>query len=132
MKANKINGIGAINMKNVRVETAGIFEVHINLVKIDESVNVIIDDCMERYKKSYPDVDTENDVYFNFFVVHNFNFDCVPEFSASVYVWQKSDEETGKCTCECYEEYKLDLDEESKKAIKKIIWKNLKKTLFDL
>ena len=90
MKRNKINGIGEVNMSKVSMYPAGMFTVHIGFDDIGK--DVILEECARRYKERYPQVDTEKDIYFDFNIVHNMNIECEPEFTACVYIWQKSDE----------------------------------------
>ena len=132
MKRNKINGIGTVEMSNVSLHTAGSFEIHIGFDVIGDDADAIISRCVDQYKMRYPDLDTEKDIYFDFNIIYHVNLECEPEFAACLYIWQKSDEETRACTCEYYGDFKLSLDEESKKNIKRIIWRKLGESLFNL
>ena len=132
MKRNKINGIGEVNMSKVSMYPAGMFTVHIGFDDIGKDADVILEECERRYKERYPQVDAEKDTYFDFNIVHNMNLECEPEFTACVYIWQKSDEETGVDTCECYEDFILKLDDKGKDTVKRIIWQKLGESLFNL
>lgn len=122
MKRRIIKTVGTINLKDVYFDFRGQIEVHMPLEEIKSEADLIIHQCMNKYKKKYPKA-TDRNVYQDFRLVFTSGIDNpeYSEFMAMIYIWQRSDEETGQDTCEMYEGYKLNLDDADKKTVKRII-----------
>ena len=107
MKNPQIETIGTVDMCNTSLCLSGQIRIHMALDEIYDQADSIIEKCMARYSKRYPGVDTEKDVFWDLGVVYTSGLDNreYSEFMAEVYVWQKSDDITGKETAECYDDF---------------------------
>jgi hypothetical protein len=134
MKRRTIETIGTINVNEVSFDFAGQIEIHMPLEEVGSEANLIINNCKNQYKKQYPSVDIERDVYYDFRLVFTSSLanSEYSEFGALVYIWQKSDEETGQNTCEVHEGYKLQLTDTDKKKVKRIISDKMYEMLISL
>lgn len=129
MKKETVKNIGVIDLEHVSVGN-GQLEVHVPLAEIGKEADRIIDNCISRYKKSYPQVNTENDIYWDFRLMFSFGY-ANPEFEIMVVVWQRSDDEQQE-TAEIYDGIPVTLTKEDSHKIKKVIWDKLGETLFNL
>lgn len=132
MRKRTIDTIGTVDMSDTSLYLAGQITIHMALDDIQDEADAIIESCMERYSKSYPGVDTEEDIYWDFGVVYTSGIDNweLSEFMAEIYVWQKSDDITGKDTCQCYDDFHLSLSDEAKAKVKQIIVDKMADMLF--
>lgn len=132
MRKRTIDTIGTVDMSDTSLYLAGQITIHMALDDIQDEADAIIESCMERYSKSYPGVDTEEDIYWDFRVVYTSGIDNweLTKFMAEVYVWQKSDDITGKDTCQCYDDFHLSLSDEAKAKVKQIIVDKMAEMLF--
>lgn len=123
MKNPKIDTIGTVDMGYTSLYLAGQITIHMELDGIEDAADTIIEDCMAQYRERYPGIDTEEDVYWDFGVVYTSGLDNWewPEYMAEIYIWQKSDDITGKDTSECYDGIHLTLSDEAKARVKQVI-----------
>ena len=107
--------------------------MHMSLEQIGDDADALIEECMKRYQESYPYVDTVNDAFWDFRLVLNSNMNCMNEidYEVNIYVWQRSDEKTGKDTCKMYE-FNLELAPEDQREVKRIAWEKMGEMLLDL
>lgn len=118
-------------MSSVSLDSFGSFEVHLGLLEVGEDADKILEECMSQYKEKYPEVNIEEDVYYDFRIIYNINLACEPEFCLCVYIWQKKYENAQNDYCEVYDGIPLEFDEESKQKVKKIMWKKFEETFFE-
>lgn len=132
MMKRTVESIGTVDMSDTSLYLAGQITIHMALDEIQNEADAIIESCMERYSKSYPGVDTEKDIYWDFGVVYTSGIDNweLTEFMAEIYVWQKSDDITGKDTCQCYDDFHLSLSDKAKAEVKQIIVDKMADMLF--
>lgn len=130
MRIKTVNDIGIIDLSNVEVNS-GQMEAHIPVIYAKGQIGQILDSCMERYKKVYPAVNFETDIYMDLNITYSFGGYTCPEFEAYVLVWQKSDEELHTDTCECYE-FDFALDGQEARDLKKIMWDKLGETILNV
>ena len=125
MKRNKINNLGIINVENLEVSN-GQMEVFIPVEVISDELDVVLEKCAKDFKEHHPKVATP---CFNLRLVFSFGY-ANPEFELLVVMF---DEALGE-----YEEYDscfigdIELSEEQRKQIKKVMWDKLGETLLNL
>lgn len=108
----------------------GQIEVHLPIDDVSDSLNKIMDDCKEDFKKKNK-LTSDEGIYFDVRVVFscgNFVSDVEKrsgDFNLLIIVWNDSADEF-------YEDIPVAFDEEDSKKIKKILWDELGKTLFNL
>ena len=126
-RANNITSVKEIGLSEFCVDTTANFSLHIPLDRIKGDAERIVDECMEKYKAKYPDVDINKDVYCDFRLIHSIVFSGEPEFSAEVIIWLKAKNDCGwpEDQSEDYEEIPVTLTEDAKQAVKRIIVKKL-------
>lgn len=127
-----INAIGTVDSRKVSIDFSGQIEMHMPFEKIGTGVDAIIKACMSRYKEAYPDVDTVNDVRWDFRLIYTAGMDNpeYSEFMADLYIWQKTDESTGQDTCEYYGNIPLVLNELEKQKVKQMITDKMSEIFF--
>lgn len=132
MKNLTVETLGTVDMENVSMDLAGQITIFFPLEEIGETADKIIDNCMSKYEKKYPGIDTEKDIYWGFSVLYTYGLDDSEwsEYMAEVYIWQKSDEITGKDTGECYSDIHLSLSEAEQNKVKQIIVDKMAEMLF--
>lgn len=132
MKNPRIDTIGTVDMRDTSLYLSGQITIHMEFDEIEDVADTIIDNCMDQYMKRYPGVNPENDVYWDFGVVYTSGIDNWEwsEYMAEIYIWQKSDDITGKDTGECYDEIHLTLSDEAKAKVKQIIVNKISEMLF--
>ena len=124
---NNITSVKEIDLSEFYVDTMANFSLHIPPDYIKGDAESIVDECMEKYKAKYPDVDINKDVYCDFRLIHSIGFSEEPEFSAEVIIWLKAKNNCGwpEDQSEDYEEIPITLTEDAKQAVKRIIVKKL-------
>lgn len=132
MKNLTVDTIGTVDMSDTSLDLSGQIVIHMAFNEIEEEADTIIDNCMAQYVKHYPGIDIEKDVYWDFEVVYTSGLDNpeYSEFMAQMYVWQRSDDITGKDTCQCYDEFHLSLSDGAKAKVKQIIANKIIEMLF--
>lgn len=127
-----INAIGTVDSRKVSIDFSGQIEMHMAFEKIGTGVDAIMEECMSRYKEVYPDIDTINDVQWDFRLIYTAGMDNseYSEFMADLYIWQKTDESTGKDTCEYYGDIPLVLNELDKQKVKQMITDKMSEIFF--
>lgn len=132
MKNTRIDTIGTFDMRDTSLYLSGQITIHMELDEIEDVADTIIDNCIDQYMKRYPGVDPEKDVYWDFGVVYTSGIDNWEwsEYMAEIYIWQKSDDITGKDTSECYDEIHLTLSDEAKAKVKQLIVDKMAEMLF--
>lgn len=132
MKKKTIDSIGTVDLNEVSMDLAGQITIHMTLEEIGEEADKIIDNCMNQYVKKYPNIDTEKDVFWDFNLVYTYglaNWE-LSEYMVDIYIWQRSDEITGKDTCICYDDIPLTLGETEANKVKQIIVDRIADMLF--
>lgn len=96
-----INAIGTVDSRKVSVDFAGQIEMHMPFEEIGAKANVIIEECMEQYKKHHPEINTESDVFWDFRLVYTAGIDNpeYTEFMVDLYIWQMTNKAAGEDTC---------------------------------
>lgn len=127
-----INAIGTVDSRKVSINFSGQIEMHMPFEKIGTGADAIIEECMSRYKEAYPDVDTVNDVHWDFKLIYTAGIDNpeYSEFMADLYIWQKTDESKGEDTCEYYGGIPLVLNELDKQKVRQMITDKMSEIFF--
>ena len=125
MEKTIIEELGTVELDNVKVEN-GIIEIHMPLANVGKSSDLIIDKCLQDFKKNHPDVKSD-EVCFDFRLIFSFGFEN-PEFTVEVIAWKESDEDE----VEFYEDIPITLSTAATKQVKRIIWDKLGEALFNL
>lgn len=127
MKKNIIKDLGTISIENL-VIVGGQIEVFIPIEAISDELDAVIVKCRDAYKENYPEV---KEIATNTILVFTMGY-ANPEFELHI---QMFEDETG----ENFEEYDnsfligdIELSEEQKKQIKKVMWDKLGETLLSL
>lgn len=94
-RANNITSVKEIGLSEFCVDTTANFSLHIPLDRIKGDAERIVDECMEKYKSKYPDVNINKDVYCDFRLIYSIGFSGEPEFSAEVIIWLKAKNDCG-------------------------------------
>lgn len=103
------------------------FEVFIPVEAVSNELDAVITKCENSYRKDHPEV---TNVAFNMNLVFTMGY-ANPEFELQIVVFDKESGDT-------FEEFDdffvgdIELSEEQKKQIKKVMWDRLGKTLFNL
>ena len=124
-----IKNLGTIILKDVCLGD-GQIEVHLPIDDVSDSLNKIMDDCKEDFKKKNK-LTSDEGIYFDVRVVFscgNFVSDVEKrsgDFNLLVIVWNDSADEF-------YEDIPVSFDIEDAKKIKKIVWDEIGKVLFNL
>lgn len=125
MKRNKINNLGTINIESLEVSN-GQMEVFIPVEVISDELDAVLEKCAKDFKEHHPEVETP---CFNLRLVFSFGY-ANPEFELLVVMFDEASEE--------YEEYDscfvgdIELSEEQRKQIKKVMWDKLGESLLNL
>ncbi len=123
-----IKNLGTVVLKDVSLGD-GQIEIHLPIECVSDSLEKVLDNCMEDFKSKHT-TKSDNDVSFDVRVV----FSCgdfrtskknEAEFTLLVIVWNES-------ATEFYDDIPVSFDEEDSKKIKKIIWDEIGKTLFNI
>lgn len=126
MKKTKISNLGSISVENLEINN-GQIEVFIPVEAVSDELDAILEKCAENFKERHPEVELP---CFNLRLLFSFGY-ANPEFELLVLMYD--DKSEGK-----YEEYdsiftgELELSEEQKKKIKKVMWDKLGTTLLNL
>ena len=124
-----IKNLGTIILKDICLGD-GQIEVHLPIDDVSDSLNKIMDDCKEDFKKKNK-LTSDEGIYFDIRVVFscgNFVSDDEKrngDFKLLIIVWNDSADEF-------YEDIPVSFDPEDSKKIKKIIWDEIGKVLFNL
>ena len=124
-----IKNLGTIILKDVCLGD-GQIEVHLPIDDVSDSLNKIMDDCKEDFKKKNK-LTSDEGIYFDIRVVFscgNFVSDDEKrngDFKLLIIVWNESADEF-------YEAIPVSFDTEDSKKIKKIIWNEIGKIFFNL
>ena len=124
-----IKNLGTIILKDVCLGD-GQIEVHLPIDDVSDSLNKIMDDCKEDFKKKNK-LTSDEGIYFDIRVVFscgNFVSDDEKrngDFKLLIIVWNDSADEF-------YEDIPVSFDTEDSKKIKKIIWNEIGKIFFNL
>ncbi|MEY8534223.1 hypothetical protein AALH30_11965 [Blautia pseudococcoides] len=127
-----INAIGTVDSRKVSVDFAGQIEMHMPFEEIGAKADAIIEECMEQYKKRYPEINTESDVFWDFRLVYTAGIDNpeYTEFMVDMYIWQKTNKAAGEDTFEYYLDIPLELDELDKEKVRQMIADKMKEIFF--
>lgn len=126
MKKTKISNLGSISIENLEVNN-GQIEVFIPVESVSDELDAVLEKCTEDFRKHHPEVEKP---CFNLRLLFSFGY-ANPEFELLILMYD--DASDGK-----YEEYDhiftgdLELSEEQKKQIKKVMWDKLGTTLLNL
>lgn len=126
MKRNKINNLGTMNIESLEVSN-GQMEVFIPVEVISDELDAVLEKCAENFRVHHPEVEKPS---FNLRLVFSFGY-ANPEFELLVIMY---DEESA----DKFEEYDssfvgdIELSEEQRKQIKKVMWDKLGETLLNL
>lgn len=126
MKRNTIKNLGTISIDKLEI-VGGTIEVFIPIEASSNELDVVLEKCKASYKKDHPDIEN---VSFNVNLVFSMGY-ANPEFELQILIF---DDTTGE-TFEEYDSYyvgDIELSEDQKKQIKKVIWNKLGETLFNL
>ena len=124
-----IKNLGTIILKDICLGDRQI-EVHLPIDDVSDSLNKIMDDCKEDFKKKNK-LTSDEGIYFDIRVVFSCgNFVSDDEnrngdFKLLIIVWNESADEF-------YEDIPVSFDTEDSKKIKKIIWNEIGKVFFNL
>lgn len=126
MRKTTISNLGSISIENLEVNN-GQIEVFIPVEAVSDELDVVLEKCADNFREHHPEVETP---CFNLRLVFSFGY-ANPEFELLILMYDDASE--GK-----YEEYDhiftgdLELSEEQKKQIKKVMWDKLGTTLLNL
>lgn len=126
MKRNIIKNLGTISIDKLEI-VGGTIEVFIPIEASSNELDVVLEKCKASYKKDHPEIEN---VSFNVNLVFSMGY-ANPEFELQILVF---DDTTGE-TFEEYDSYcvgDIELSEDQKKQIKKVMWDKLGETLFNL
>ena len=126
MKRNTIKNLGTISIDKLEI-VGGMIEVFIPVEASSNELDVVLEKCKASYKKDHPEIEN---VSFNVNLVFSMGY-ANPEFELQILVF---DDTTGE-TFEEYDSYcvgDIELSEDQKKQIKKVMWDKLGETLFNL
>lgn len=126
MKKNIIKDLGTIDMSSIDI-TNGLIEVFIYLDDISSELDAVIERCMSDYRENHPEVEG---ISFCVKLVFSIGYEN-PEFELHIEIFES---ETMK-HCEEYDSFDIgdiELSEEQKKQIKKVMWNKLGETLLSL
>lgn len=126
MQKTRISNLGSISIEKLEVNN-GQIEVFIPVEAVSDELDAVLEKCAENFRKQYPEVEKP---CFNLRLVFSFGY-ANPEFELLILMYD--DNSDGK-----YKEYdhiftgELELSEEQKKQIKKVMWDKLGEVLFNL
>ena len=126
MKRNILRNLGTINIDKLEI-LGGQIEVFIPVEAVSDELDAVMTKCENGYRKDHPEV---TNVAFNVNLVFTMGY-ANPEFELQIAVF---DEDSG----DTFEEFDsffvgdIELSEEQKKQIKKVMWDELGKTLLNL
>lgn len=126
MKRNKISNLGTINIKSLEVSN-GQMEIFIPVEVISDELDAVLEKCAENFRVHHPEVENPS---FNLRLVFSFGY-ANPEFELLVVMFDET-------SADKFEEYDssfvgdIELSEEQRKQIKKVMWDKLGETLFNL
>lgn len=126
MKRNILRNLGTINIDKLEI-LGGQIEVFIPVEAVSDELDAVMTKCENSYRKNHPEV---TNVAFNVNLVFTMGY-ANPEFELQIAVF---DEDNG----DTFEEFDsffvgdIELSEEQKKQIKKVMWDELGKTLLNL
>ena len=126
MKRNTIKNLGTISIDKLEI-IGGTIEVFIPIEASSNELDAVLEKCKASYKKDHPEIEN---VSFNVNLVFSMGY-ANPEFELQILVF---DDTTGE-TFEEYDSYcvgDIELSEDQKKQIKKVMWDKLGETLFNL
>lgn len=126
MKRNIIKNLGTISIDKLEI-VGGTIEVFIPIEASSNELDAVLEKCKASYKKDHPEIEN---VSFNVNLVFSMGY-ANPEFELQILVF---DDTTGE-TFEEYDSYcvgDIELSEDKKKQIKKVMWDKLGETLFNL
>lgn len=127
MKRNTIKNLGTISIDKLEI-VGGTIEVFIPVEASSNELDDVLEKCKASYKKDHPEIEN---VSFNVNLVFSMGY-ANPEFELQILVF---DEDTDGETCEEYDSFfvgDIELSEDQKKQIKKVMWDKLGETLFNL
>lgn len=122
MKRNILRNLGTINIDKLEI-LGGQIEVFIPVEAVSDELDAVMTKCENSYRKNHPEV---TNVAFNVNLVFTMGY-ANPEFELQIAVF---DEDNG----DTFEEFDsffvgdIELSEEQKKQIKKVMWDELGKT----
>lgn len=126
MKRNILRNLGTINIEKLEI-LGGQIEVFIPVEAISNELDVVLAKCEANYRKDHPQI---VNVDFNVNLVFTMGY-ANPEFELQITVFDKDNENI-------FEEYDsffvgdIELSEEHKKQIKKVMWDKLGEILLNL
>lgn len=126
MRKTTIKNLGTINIEHLKVSN-GQLEIFIPVEVISDELDKVLDRLTENFKESHPEVET---VSYNIRLVFTFGY-ANPEFELLITLFNDSNIDT-------FEEYDsvligdIELPEEQRNQIKKVMWNKLGETLFNL
>ena len=126
MKRNTIKNLGTISIDKLEI-IGGTIEVFIPVEASSGELDTVLEKCKARYKEDHQEIEN---VSFNVNLVFSMGY-ANPEFELQILVF---DDTTGE-TCEQYDSYivgDIELSEDQKKQIRKVMWDKLGETLFNL
>lgn len=127
MKRNTIKNLGTISIDKLEI-VGGTIEVFIPVEASSNELDTVLEKCKASYKKDHPQIEN---VSFNVNLVFSMGY-TNPEFELQILVF---DEDTDGGTCEEYDSFfvgDIELSEDQKKQIRKVMWDKLGETLFNL
>lgn len=126
MKRNILRNLGTINVKQIEV-ISGQLEVFIPVDVISDELDAVLVKCENNYRAEHPEI---AEVGFNVNFVFTMGY-ANPEFELQILVFDKDE----GSTCEEYDSFfvgDIELSEEQRKQIKKVMWDKLGEALFNL
>lgn len=126
MRKTTIKNFGTINIEQLEVSN-GQLEIFIPVEVISDELDAVLERLTEDFRKRHPEVEN---VAYNIRLVFTFGY-ANPEFELLVTIFNDSDLDT-------FEEYDsvfigdIELPEEQRKQIKKVVWNKLGETLLNL
>lgn len=126
MKRNTIKNLGTISIDKLEI-VGGTIEVFIPIEASSKELDAVLDKCKARYKEEHPGIKNTS---FNVNLVFSMGY-ANSEFELQILIF---DDDNGE-TVEEYDSYcvgDIELSEDQKKQIKKVMWDKLGETLFNL
>lgn len=126
MKRNTIKNLGTIRIDKLEI-IGGTIEVFIPVEASSKELDAVLDKCKASYKENHPEIEN---VSFNVNLVFSMGY-ANPEFELQILVF---DDDNGE-NVEEYDSYcvgDIELSEDQKKQIRKVMWDKLGETLFNL
>lgn len=127
MKRNTIKNLGTISIDKLEIIGSTI-EVFIPIEASSDELDAVLEKCKARYKEDHPEIEN---VSFNVNLVFSMGY-ANPEFELQILVF---DDDADGETYEAYDSFfvgDIELSEDLKTQIKKVMWDKLGETLFNL